>query len=59
MTIECIVALIIILPFTIFGIVSTHSLNKSLDDYDKAEQELNKALAEYIKNLPYPILISI
>lgn len=49
MTIECIVALIIILPFTIFCIVSTHGLSKSLDAYDKAEQELNKALAEYIK----------
>lgn len=49
MTIECIVALIIILPFTIFCIVSTHGLSKSLDAYDKAEQELNDALAEYIK----------
>ena len=37
------------ITFYYFGIVSTHSLNKSLDDYDKAEQELNEALAEYIK----------
>lgn len=49
MTIECIVALIIILPFTIFGIISTHILNKSLNDYDKAEQDLNKAIIDYIK----------
>lgn len=49
MTIECIVALVIIVPFIILGVISTSKLNKSLDDYEKAEQELNEALAEYIK----------
>lgn len=48
MIITCLIVAIIVLPLVIEGIISTRRLRKLLKEQAKAEQELNKAIVEYI-----------